>query len=1281
MKRFFILAAYAMLAGLLRAESFDVSGFAKMLEIRSSLNSVAPGVILSDFQALVRLSAEIEGFSYSDFLQENGADLAFLDADGNLLAHEIDTWNPQGESLVWVKIPAFQRGMKIYMVYGNASYAKSFSASDMWSGYTGVWHMNESEGVAADSTGHGLDATPMGERAEYNVGIPGGVVGMARKNGGNGGNAEADRVYLSIPNYDSFSLGDTFTASGFFRVNGSGGWYRLFSRRGPGGGWGQETYSENAEQVYVYGADGAMPTVNLPGLIGGWVHLAFAYCGSVCKVYADGELVDTLDISPATENGAPLSIGCTSTGDEWCLAGDYDEIRLCGGNPSAERIAADYATAAKKDFFDYGAVENCLIRTVVPSAYTKFMRITASVAALPSGASVNSFPALVRLSEKIEGFSYEDFLPNGADLVFADDSGRILPCEIDTWNTDGESLVWVRVPLFQNGMVLSAYWGGNTASSIAPAAAWSGYTGVWHMNKSGAESEPDVSGNGLDARPWDSAKTEDMAARADGAVGPARINQTTDEVRNCLSVPSYPAIGDTFTVSGWFNASAKLGWHRLLSRKTAYGTDGWEVEMYSGADKIDVYGSGEKNVCAEVADLEGTWNYLAFVYSGTRVEVYQNGLKIAEGSIKAVEDLADRPLGIGNNSVCGERSFIGSYDEVRLMRGALSAGRIAADYATVTNAAFFAYGSVGIPAADSPVMTEPVLSRNAQGEMSVSLAMLSGTGRPYLRFVSAGEKFDIALADGIVSEPVNFTVPVPEGRLPADKTYSVYAVGVNTAGGEIVVEGQDAFYLGALSAEKTADAAEDGPVPGVFTVSRADTHGDLTVNYSFGGSAAAGVDYAGAAHGTVTIPAGASSAVVTVTPMVNAAVNADTVVEFAFDEGFYHASAATASMTIANLAPVTRKDFKRCIEFTLPMEFLSEGETLENFPVLIRLSESIPGFRYSAFQLARGGDMMFTDSSGRPIPSEISTWNESGTSLVWVSVPNLAKGTLIKMYYGNGANPAGVDVAKWPGYAGVWHLEEANGTAFDSSANSFDAMAMQNGRARAEDLVAVADGAVGFARVNQDGSTYYDVGSYDSEIFATARRNYLSVGSGIDDGIGTQLSISGWFRTTGGTEWEEKMVCKRLSGYNYGWSLSRRPSIDKGDTEISVRVADGGSDFTVPDMRNNWVHIFVSFDQVATGDDGNPWKSVASVYANGEFLGTASGSTRIHENSHPLTFGHIDSLTSDHAFNGQYDELRLKRGASSPNWVKAEYLTIADPSFVKASDAKSAIGGFKIIVR
>ena len=697
--------------------------------------------------------------------------------------------------------------------------------------------------------------------------------------------------------------------------------------------------------------------------------------------------------------------------------------------------------------------------------------------------------------------------------------------------------------------------------------------GVWHMNESEATAEPDVSGNGLDATPaGDSAADIEKMVASEGIVGTSRKTQTDydSNKHNRFVVPAY-SLGGTFTVSGWVNEKFDYGWHRIFTCKEGAGESaGWHIECCGqNSGMATIIGSGSRGFDANLGSLVDHWTYLAFVFEGTEASVYTNGVLCASGAINEAT-ASSSGFAIGGSPLGTQNTFEGYFDEVRLGERALSAARLAADYATVANAAFFSFGSVGVPAADPPVIDVPTIV-NDVGTLKVSVSMTSGTGTPYVRFTSGSGSTDLALSQAAVSGPQSYEVTVP-GTLASDKTYSFAAVGVNANGGEIVVPGEGNFYVGSLVAAKVSDAAEDGLRAGSFSISRVDSHGDLVVNYTLTGTAVAGTDYEGASSGTVTIPDGEMSAVVTITPKVNAAINADTAVTLSISEGLYGAQGSTATMTIANLAPVTRKCFLKCLEFTFPMEFLADGETLTNFPALVKLSTAIPGFSYSDFQLANGGDMMFTDSHGQVVPSEVDTWDDAGTSLVWVSVPALTKGSTIKMYYGNGANPAGVPLAKWPGYAGVWHVGEASGTAYDSAVNRFDAVAVQNARARAVDLVAVADGAIGAGRVNQDGTTFYDVGTYDAEILATARRNYLSVPSSIDNGLGAQISFSGWFRTTGGTEWSERMAGKRLSGYNYGWEIVRRPSSGSGDTTIAVFVADGDRKST----RLNSSHIAVS---------------------------------------------------------------------------------------------------------
>ncbi len=1281
--RLFACALCASAIGLVQAGGFDASGFSKSIDIVVPASSIAQGVTLSDFPALVRLSPSIDGFSYADFAnQASGADLAFVDSDGNLLPHEIDTWDASGESLVWVKVPTLQRGTRLTMYYGNSAYSPALSASQTWSAFKGVWHMNESgETAEPDVSGNGLAATPAGSAVGDMTATPGGgVVGSCRKN--YTGGIWAGNGYLSVPDY---TLGDTFTFSGWFNTAAAGGSQRLATRRAASadeGGWHVEwDYYSGRDSVVAYGSTAA----NVSGAIGQrvneWVALTFAFEGSTVSVYTNGAFCASAAIDAATDNGNPLTIGGSSSGDDAAFNGYYDEVRLCGDALSADRVAADYATATNPDFFQYGKVIN-------PAEYAKFVQITASSAAVPAGETVRDFPALVRLSESITGFSYSDFLSDGSDLTFATDAGIILPCEIDTWDASGESLVWVKIPSFRNGTVLYAYWGKAAASDVASTNTWSGFKGVWHMNESGLTAEPDVSGNGLDAVP----NSSDMMAYTGGdgkpvaIAGSYRRNQTdyNSSIHNYLTVPSYE-LGGTFTFSGWFNMKNKYGYHRIVTRKvSAKDEGGWHVEWDNWEDDngISILGSGSRSAFAPTGQFVNEWMALAFAFDGATVSVYTNGAFCASGTVDAVTDNG-KDLIIGGTTGEGP-SFEGYYDEIRLGAGALSAGRIAADYKTVTDASFFSFGSVGAPAVDPPAFDVPTIA-NDSGTLKISVSMTSGTGRPYVRFTSAFGSTDVALAESAVTGPQSYEVAVPDS-LVSDRTYSFAAVGVNANGGEVVVPGARCFYTGSPVVAKVSDAAEDGPVAGTFSISRGDAYGSLEVAYSLSGTAVAGTDYQGGAFGTVVIPDGESSAAVAIMPKANAALNADTSVVLSLAEGLYVASPSSVAMTIANLAPVTKRDFRRCVEFTFPMEFLGENETLENFPVLVRVSTAILGFKYSDFLRAGGGDMMFTDDAKHPIHHEVDTWDDEGTSLVWVTVPSLGRGTRIRMYYGNGANPAGVELVKWPGFAGVWHMGEANGTAIDSTTNGFDAAALQNARAKPADLAAAADGAVGAARVNQAGTTYYDL---DDPWGTDNRRNYLSAPLGAGLRLGSQFSFSGWFRTTGYTEGGETVVHKRASGYNWGWSIVREHTTwksDEGytpdeDVWLTIKVADGAKQFTVPNMRNNWVHLFVSFDQVPTGNSENPYKTEAAVYANGVLLDTVHGSTRVRDNDFPLTFGNINSLTDGQAFSGQYDELRMKAGASSANWAKAEYLTVADPAFATAGEVHQANGGFIISFR
>ena len=119
---------------------------------------------ITGFPALVKLSAtdDAYGFSYSDCV--NGKDdLWFEDADGNLIPHDVDTWNASGDSYVWVRIPTLTNNAEIVMHWGMERIAEQIcTPADTWAGYVGVWHMNETGTTAEpDKTANGLNAAPI----------------------------------------------------------------------------------------------------------------------------------------------------------------------------------------------------------------------------------------------------------------------------------------------------------------------------------------------------------------------------------------------------------------------------------------------------------------------------------------------------------------------------------------------------------------------------------------------------------------------------------------------------------------------------------------------------------------------------------------------------------------------------------------------------------------------------------------------------------------------------------------------------------------------------------------------------------------------------------------------------------------------------------------------------------------------------------------------------------------------------------------------------------------
>ncbi len=315
---------------------------------------------LSGFPVLVRIqNGSPSGFSYDDLHSKtNGADIAFVNMEGNGLPFEIDTWNTNGTSLIWVRLPSMTNGTEFVMCWGSDKSGKTLCADSPFADYVGVWHMSEASGTVVDSSGHSLNAVPSGDgSATLSVAVSG-PVGTGRQCS----NSTSVRSYLAVPSYNSQNVGNTFAVSGWFNV-GSGQSAkdaRLFARKTyytEANGW-EVVWKKNGE----FSTRGASSTADAKytTLFGnGWKHFFVVYDNKTSTIYENGvQKAQKTGGTAATDNDLSLGIGDYPGASNLApLVGSVDECRLLDATPSADWAKAEYDSMNDVDFLTVGAVE------------------------------------------------------------------------------------------------------------------------------------------------------------------------------------------------------------------------------------------------------------------------------------------------------------------------------------------------------------------------------------------------------------------------------------------------------------------------------------------------------------------------------------------------------------------------------------------------------------------------------------------------------------------------------------------------------------------------------------------------------------------------------------------------------------------------------------------------------------------------------------------------------------------------------------------------------------
>jgi hypothetical protein len=321
------------------------------------------------------------------------------------------------------------------------------------------------------------------------------------------------------------------------------------------------------------------------------------------------------------------------------------------------------------------------------------------------------------------------------------------------------------------------------------------------------------------------------------------------------------------------------------------------------------------------------------------------------------------------------------------------------------------------------------------------------------------------------------------------------------------------------------------------------------------------------------------------------------------------------------------------------------ASTLTDFPVLIELTGGV-NIDYAKVQNA-GEDLRFVDSDGTPLDYEIEEWNESGTSYVWVRVPQIdTSGTdYMWMYYGNGSATDGQNASGvWSNsYTGVWHLDDdptgGAGAILDSSGSNNHGTAFN---------MAAGD---------------LQTGQVDSGLNFDGTADYVQTTSS-ELQTADNFTISAWFNA------DDTLFAHHLIWQGVGTANGFG---DPGDQEMSISLGNdiGGTDFdnvlafNLGDTDGSNANV-ISIETAFTDTTG--WHQVvvtvsnmstspsASMYLDGVLVGSDTGASPETDRNlwdTDLRFGRPGA--DQRHYDGMLDEVQVSSVARSADWIAAQY--------------------------
>ena len=995
-----ILALVVSAAHSLSAGTLAVSQYAKSMNV--VFPGVKDGVSLTNFPALVRLSRSIDGFDYADFARPNGGDLRFADANGNLLPHEIDTWNPNGVSTVWVKVPRLEKNAAITAHYGfkGTGNPASVDAKDVWDDdYVGVWHLGESELPLKESS-----ATSSDFDSQYGSGVDyaaDGVVGGSVEFNGDPRNSVVAPDHDALDGFSRFTIevwtfqDELFAGAGILSK-------RTSSKSNVAYSIDNQLGSGNAKRtVLTTGTSTSAAGVwssTLTPTFGEWNHYAYtvdmasksASVRNVCG-YLNGTCPSATRFVYANTMpncASDLYLGNLDASATPSFKGRIDEVRISKTVRSADWILATHDTIANVGFsvcvfgeVDYGEnIENMLLKAstdkVNPIDYVENedVRFNFRIDGI-----TNTLPLEVRAKEPL-CVIWERTGDDGVSVKGTNTISLAGGCTVTTR---------LAVP----GIIrMDAYLAGSDFRAIEYYDANNNKKNITFGGGAGVATER------MQMSTVEPADFDQFWARAKAKLAAVAFNDSNVEL-----TPVTPVGASSYTLRTFNFYAAKVP----CVGSTGFVT-GWLVipkNAQPGSLPARVYFDGySATIRVPTPPAYGTENTIVFRVNAHGYDLVGRSSSYYANFANTINHTGEVPL---RETYALEASDYEDPEDTYLYYMALRAVR-AFDY----------------------LKTRP----EWDGKNLIAI----GGSQGGLQTMWAG-----GLVDGIseIKPYITWGCDIGDPFIDKDHPWPTQSPLLSRTWG--IPNTPNAYYFDAALHAKRV------PTNCVATITRiglgdkpCPMRGVLLSYYNMPCAVKSATLVQGADHLDESIPPQPNQ-VYTISSAGGAAEEEpeQTVVYGALDASQYAKSMNVAFPGVQN------------------------GVSLANFPALVRFSTSIAGFSYADFTRSNGGDLRFADANGNLLPHEIDTWDPNGVSTVWVKVPMLGKNTTITAHYGfkGTGNPAPVDAKDvWDDdYVGVWHLGESALPLKESSKTSSD-FAMSYGSSIQYAAAGVVGGSVNF---------------------------------------------------------------------------------------------------------------------------------------------------------------------------------------------------------------------------